>query len=87
MTGHPADGMDEVSAIEIFEPVLIRVMGVGPTMEVSGRRVLNPVLIMSVLGNKISSHDTEPGWLLIRYPSSLNIKGVMAQLVLVWLPV
>ena len=50
-TSHPTDGMDEVSAIEIFEPVLIQVVGVGPTMEVDGGGVLNPVLIMSILGN------------------------------------
>ena len=44
-----ANGVNEVPTIEIFEPVLIRVMGVGPTMKVGSGRVLDPVLITSIL--------------------------------------
>ena len=46
---HPANGMYEISAIEIFETVLIRIMGVGLTVEVQRQGVLDPVLIMSIL--------------------------------------
>ena len=48
-TGHPTDGMDEVTAIKILKPILIRVMGVGLTVKVQSRGVLNPILITSVL--------------------------------------
>ena len=51
---HLADGMDEISSIEIFEPVLIWVMGVGLTMEVGSRRVLDPVFIMSILEQQLT---------------------------------
>ena len=51
MTHHPTDGMDEISTIEIFEPVLIRVVGVGSTVEIGHRRVFYPVLITSILQN------------------------------------
>ena len=33
---HLTDGVNEVSAVEIFEPVLIQIVSVGPTMEVGG---------------------------------------------------
>ena len=46
---HPTDGMDKVPTVEIFETILIRVVGVGPTMEVGSRRVFDPVLITSIL--------------------------------------
>ena len=49
--GHTTDGMDKVPTVKIFEPVLVRVMSVGPTMEIGRRRVLNPVLITSILQN------------------------------------
>ena len=51
VTSHPADGMNEVPMIEIFKPVLIWVVGVGPTMEVGSGGVLNPVFVTSVLGH------------------------------------
>ena len=50
-TGHPTDGVDEISVIEIFKPVLVRVMSIGLTVKVSGRRVLDPVLVTSILGH------------------------------------
>ena len=49
---HLTDGMDEVSVIKVFKPILIRVMGVGPTMEIGRRRAFNPVLITSILENR-----------------------------------
>ena len=54
-TSYPTDGVNEVSTIEIFEPVLIWVVSVGPTMEVGSGRVLDPVLITSVLEQR-SAH-------------------------------
>ena len=32
--GHPTDGMNKVSMVKVFKPILIRVMGVGMTIEV-----------------------------------------------------
>ena len=49
VTSHPTDGVDEVPMVEIFEPVLIQVVGVGPMMEVGSRRVLNPVFVRATL--------------------------------------
>ena len=49
VTGHLANGMDEISAVEILESVLVWVMGIGLMMEVGSRRVLNPILITSIL--------------------------------------
>ena len=51
MMSHPTDGMNEISTIEILEPALVRVMGVGPMVEVSRGRVFNPVLVTSILGH------------------------------------
>ena len=50
-TGHPTDGVDEVSSVQVFKPVLIRVMGVGTTIKVMGRRIFDPVLVTSILEN------------------------------------
>ena len=52
MPHHMAQSMDEVSMVQVVEPILIRVMGVGLTVEVMGRRVLNPILVMSILRNR-----------------------------------
>ena len=49
MTGHPTDGVDEITTVKIFKTVLIGIMGVGLTMKVKRGRVFNPVLIMSIL--------------------------------------
>ena len=48
-TSHPTNGVDEVATIQIFEPVLIRVMGVGTTVKVIRRRILPTLLVTSVL--------------------------------------
>ena len=42
---HPANRMDEVVVVKVFKPILIRVMGIGTTIEVVCRGVLNTVLI------------------------------------------
>ena len=46
---HPTDGVNKVTMVEIFEPVLIRVMGVGAMVEVHRRRVFPTFLVTSVL--------------------------------------
>ena len=49
-TGYMTNGVNEVPTVEVFEPILIRVMGVGTTVEVVRWRVLTTFLIASVLG-------------------------------------
>ena len=44
-----ADRMDEVGAVKIFKPVLIRVVGVGSTIEIVGRRIFPTFLITCIL--------------------------------------
>ena len=46
---YPADGVDEIPTVEVFEPVFIRIMGVGPMVELMSGGVLYPVFIMSIL--------------------------------------
>ena len=53
---HPTDGMDEVLTVKIFKTVLVQIMCVGPMVELMGGRVLNPILVTSVLGE---CQDTE----------------------------
>ena len=48
-TSHPTDGMNEVVTVKVFEPILVRVVGVGTTIEVIRRRVLSTFLIMCIL--------------------------------------
>ena len=50
VTCHPTNCMNEILTVEIFETVFIGIMCVGLTVELMGRRVLNPVLITSILG-------------------------------------
>ena len=49
MTGHPTDGMNKVPAVKVFKPVLIQVVSVGSAVEVQSGRVLDPILVTSVL--------------------------------------
>ena len=46
---HTTNGMDEIATVKVFEPILIQIMGVGPTIEVQSGRVFDPVLITSIL--------------------------------------
>ena len=48
-TCHSTNSMDEVSMIEIFKSILVRVMGVGTTVEIVCQGVLNTVLVASIL--------------------------------------
>ena len=47
--GHATDGMNKVTTKQIFEPVLIRVVGVGTTIEVIRRRVFTTLLVTCIL--------------------------------------
>ena len=83
---HLTDSVNEIPTVQVFEPVLVRIMRVGVTIELVRRRVLNPVFITSVLGAGQNTWNNESKG-LTRYSSSLNINGVMACLWLVWDPV
>ena len=48
-TSYPTDSMDEIPMIEIFEPILVWVVGIGSTIEVMGRGILDTILIASIL--------------------------------------
>ena len=48
-TSYTTDCVDEVVMIEIFKPVLIRVMSVGAMVKVHRRRVFPTLLVTSVL--------------------------------------
>ena len=50
---HPTDRVNEVSVIEIFKPILIQVVGVGVTVEVMGRGILDTIFIASVLWEQL----------------------------------
>ena len=57
-TCHPTNGMDKITTVQVFEPVLIGIMGVGLTVEFVGRGVFNPILVTSVLREYISTCGT-----------------------------
>ena len=46
---HPTDGMNEIPTVEIVEPVFIGIMDVRAAVEIMSRRVLHPILIVSIL--------------------------------------
>ena len=48
-TSDPADRVNEVGPVEVFKPVLVRVVGVGATIEVVGRRILPTLLVTCIL--------------------------------------
>ena len=48
-TSHTTNRMDEVGAIEIFKPVLIRVVGIGTAVEIISRRILSTLLVTCIL--------------------------------------
>ena len=50
---HLADCMDEIPTVQVFEPIFVRIVRIGSTIELMGRRVLNPLLIMSILGKAL----------------------------------
>ena len=79
--------MDEITTVKVIEAVLIRIVGVGPMIEIVSRRVFYPILITSIL-ERLSIHmEQQRCKKLTWYSSSLYIKGVMAQPWLVQWPV
>ena len=65
----PTYRVNEIGPVQIFEPVLIRVMGVRTTIKVVSRRIFPAFLVSSILWIKISTrgkevskdlHDTPP---------------------------
>ena len=78
-THHPTQYVDKVSLVQIGKPILIWVMGTGLTEEVMSGGVLHSILVTSILGEKDQNTCNNDQRRLTRYPSSLNIKGVMAQ--------
>ena len=48
-TSDATDRVDEVVAVEVFEPVLIRVMGIGTAVELVRRRIFAALLVTSIL--------------------------------------
>ena len=48
---HTTNRMNEAAAVQIFEPVLVRVVGVGAAVEVERQRIFPTFLVMSVLSN------------------------------------
>ena len=48
-TSHTTDGMDKVVTVEIFEPILVRIVGVGTTVKVVRRRIFPTLLVTSIL--------------------------------------
>ena len=50
-THHPTDGVDEVAMVEVFKTVLIGIVSVGSTIEIVSGRVLDAILITSILQN------------------------------------
>ena len=47
---HLTDRVDEIPTVEILEPILIRIVGVQVAIKLVGRRILNSIFIMSILG-------------------------------------
>ena len=54
---HPTDSMDEVPMVQIFKSVLVRVVGVGTTVELMSGGVFNTILVMSILED-VRTHET-----------------------------
>ena len=50
MTSDPADRVDKVGPVKVLKPVLVRVMSIGATIEIVGRRVFLTFLVTCVLG-------------------------------------
>ena len=48
-TSDPTDRVDEVGPVQIFEPILVRIVGVGTTVEVVSRRVLPTLFVTCIL--------------------------------------
>ena len=75
---HLTNGMDKIPMVKVLKPVLVRIVCVGAMVKLVRRRVLNPILIVSVLRVHQNTWNDEDKK-LTQYSSSLNMKGVMAQ--------
>ena len=75
---HPTQGMDEVPPIEIWEPILVRVVRVETQEEIMSGGVFHSILVTGILNRKDQNmcNDDDKG--LTRYSSSLYMNGVMA---------
>ena len=49
-TCHPANGVNEVLTIKVFETILIRIVGIRTTIKLVGQGIFDPILITSILG-------------------------------------
>ena len=58
VTSHTTNRMDEIVTIEILEPVLVWIMGVGAAIKVIRRRILPTLLITSVLSTEVKTCGT-----------------------------
>ena len=47
---HSTDSVDEILMVQVFEPILVRIVHVGTTVELMSRGILNPILVTSILG-------------------------------------
>ena len=55
MTSHTTDRVDKVGPVQVFEPVLVRIVCVRTTVEIVRRRILPTLLVTCILRN-ISVH-------------------------------
>ena len=74
---HPTDSVDEVPMVKIFKTILVGVMSVRTAVKLMSQRVLDPVLIMNILGIRQDTWNNGNRG-LTQYSSSLNMKGIMA---------
>ena len=59
VTRHATNGMDEILTEQIFEPVLVRIVCVGTTVEIVCRRILATLLITCILGSSQYTSNEE----------------------------
>ena len=57
-TGDTTNGVDEVGPVKILEPVLVRIVGIGTTVEVVSRRVFPTLLVTCILKAKFRTRVT-----------------------------
>ena len=64
---HLTDSMDEVTMIQVFEPILVGIVCVGTTIETVSRRIFHPILVMSILVSG-PLHPNAPSVLFCAFP-------------------
>ena len=60
-TCHPTNRVNEVPMVQVFEPILVGIVGVGTMIKVVSQRVFNPIFIMSIPGRRSNTCYNEPG--------------------------